>query len=228
MNATLNRWIARLLMVSLVNPVMFIAPVMARDTDIYAGFQATSTEAVKPNILLLLDTSDSMNSPEGWREYAGDYDSHVEYLWANTGLITSSEQYDEHASKIALGIRPLASITATGTVATVTTSSTHAFAAGWSVTISNALPSAYNGTFVITSVPSTATFTYNLPTAPGVWASVPGITANGAAVSSITRSTKTATVTKTAHGLTIKHVIETHLLTALTIVLDDLSFQVAE
>lgn len=33
------------------------------------------------NLLIILDTSDSMNQPESWRPYPGSYNSHVEYLW---------------------------------------------------------------------------------------------------------------------------------------------------
>lgn len=87
MNASLNKWIARILVVSMINPALFIQPAMARDTDVFSGFLASSTTTIKPNILLLLDTSDSMNLPESWREYPGDYDSHVEYLWNDLNRI---------------------------------------------------------------------------------------------------------------------------------------------
>ena len=42
-----------------------------------------------PNILLIIDTSDSMNIPEPWREYPGAYDSHIEYLWNDKALSTT-------------------------------------------------------------------------------------------------------------------------------------------
>lgn len=202
MTSKLNRWIARLLIVTVANPVLYVPQSLARDTDIYSGFQANSVDAVKPNILLLLDTSDSMNIPEGWREYAGDYDSHVEYLWADTGLINSSAQYDEHATRIALGMREVTSMTAAGTTATITTSGNHGYAVGWSVTLANAIPSAYNGTFVITDVPTASTFKVTLGSAPSSGASK-SITVNGSAVTSITRSSSTATATRTGHGFSV-------------------------
>lgn len=95
MNPKLNRWIARILMVSLVNPAMFIAPAWARDTDIYAGLLSSNLSVrVKPNILFVLDTSDSMNLPEAWRERPAtetEYDSHVEYLWNDLSRIVDAD-----------------------------------------------------------------------------------------------------------------------------------------
>lgn len=60
----------------------------ARDTDIYLGVGATGSAAT-PNVLVVLDTSNSMNVPEPWREYPGAYDSHVEYLWNDPDFIAS-------------------------------------------------------------------------------------------------------------------------------------------
>ena len=91
MNATPKKWIARVLILSMANPALFIQPAMARDTDVYSGFLAESSTTIKPNILLLLDTSDSMNLPEGWREYPGAYDSHVEYLWNDLSRIVDAD-----------------------------------------------------------------------------------------------------------------------------------------
>jgi type IV pilus assembly protein PilY1 len=91
MNATLNKWIARTLVLTLINPAMFIQPAFARDTAVYSGFLATASTTVKPNILFLLDTSDSMNLPEAWREYEGAYDSHVEYLWNDLDRIVDAD-----------------------------------------------------------------------------------------------------------------------------------------
>lgn len=91
MNPTANKWIARALIVSMVNPALFVPTAMARDTDIYSGFLATATAAaIQPNILLILDTSDSMNLPEAWKPYPGAYDSHVEYLWNDLSVIVDA------------------------------------------------------------------------------------------------------------------------------------------
>ena len=133
MNATFKRWVTRLVILSLINPAFMVPSAFARDTDIYSGFQTTLASSVKPNVLLVLDTSDSMNAPEGWKEYKGDYDSHVEYLWADTGIIRTSPtvpQYAEHPSRIALGLIPIASLSASGTAATVTTSVAHGYSSG--------------------------------------------------------------------------------------------------
>ena len=91
MTNTYSRWIARILLLTMSNPVLFVPPAMARDTDVYTGFLAPASTTIKPNVLFLLDTSDSMNLPEAWREYPGEYDSHVEYLWNDLSLIVDAD-----------------------------------------------------------------------------------------------------------------------------------------
>lgn len=86
-----SQWIARMLIVSMLNPGWLVSPAWARDTDIFSGFYADASTSIKPNILLLLDTSDSMNLPEAWKEYPGAYDSHVEYLWNDLALIVDAD-----------------------------------------------------------------------------------------------------------------------------------------
>ncbi len=54
---------------------------------------------------------------------------------------------------------------------TVTTSAAHNMQAGQLVTIAGVTPSGYNGSFVILSVPTPATFTYGLLTDPGAYTS---------------------------------------------------------
>ena len=60
------------------------------------------------------------------------------------------------------------SITSSGTTATVTTRFPHNLAVGCTVQIANAEQGAYNGTFVIATVPSAITFTYTMTSDPGV------------------------------------------------------------
>ncbi len=200
MNATTRRQrlLAWLLVACMGNPA-FLTPALARDTDIYTTV-GVGTSAV-PNILLTLDTSDSMNVPENWREYPGAYDSHVEYLWNDQSVIGTSAQYSESATTIALGYATVTSIVPTGTTATVTTSAAHGYSVGWQVSIGNASNSLYNGTYTIVSVPSTTTFTYVMTGSPAASATA-GIVANDLSVTSITNSGATVTVTQTAHGLT--------------------------
>src|SRR5262249_46799671 len=62
-------------------------------------------------------------------------------------------------------------------VATITTSAAHALTVGQSVAVAGITPSGYNGTFTITSVPTSTTFTYALTTNPGTYTS--GGTAGG-------------------------------------------------
>ena len=60
------------------------------------------------------------------------------------------------------------SITSVGTTATVTTRYAHNLAVGCTVQIANAEQGAYNGNFVIATVPSSTTFTYTMTSDPGV------------------------------------------------------------
>jgi hypothetical protein len=60
------------------------------------------------------------------------------------------------------------SVTSSGTTATVTTRFSHNLAIGATVQVSGAEQGAYNGTFVIASVPTPTTFTYTMLGAPGV------------------------------------------------------------
>jgi len=76
------------LIAALVNPAAMVPWAYARDTDIFLAV-TTSTATAEPNILIILDTSDSMNIYEGWREYEGAYDSHVEYLWNDPTYINT-------------------------------------------------------------------------------------------------------------------------------------------
>ena len=92
-----QRRVAWTLIAALANPAavlplsLYSSVASARDTDIYLSTPYAGSTA-EPAILLLLDTSDSMNKPEGWREYSensGAYDSHVEYLWNDPGFINN-------------------------------------------------------------------------------------------------------------------------------------------
>lgn len=87
-----QRRVAWTLIAALANPAavlplsLYSSVASARDTDIYLSTPYAGSTA-EPAILLILDTSDSMNLPEGWREYPGAYDSHVEYLWNDDEFI---------------------------------------------------------------------------------------------------------------------------------------------
>ncbi len=107
------------LIVTLANPFAAVAPAFARDTDIFLSTTFSTTTA-EPNVLVVLDTSDSMNIPEAWREYPGAYDSHVEYLWNDINVIRNSEQTTEHASMISTAAAPSAPFSVWGTWAGAT------------------------------------------------------------------------------------------------------------
>ena len=65
-------------------------------------------------------------------------------------------------------------VTSSNGVATATTASAHGLTAGQYVKISGVAPTAYNGTVVVLSVPSTTTFTYAPASAPGGSATTQG------------------------------------------------------
>lgn len=85
-----------MLIVALLNPAaivpmsLYSSSAVARDTDIYLNVAGSSSTIPEPQVLLVLDTSDSMNVPEPWREYdPNKYDSHVEYLWNSPSYINT-------------------------------------------------------------------------------------------------------------------------------------------
>ncbi len=93
-----NRGLTWVLIAAMINPVVpfsFYAPLaLARDTDIYTSSPLSGTMA-EPAVLLILDTSDSMNLGEPWREYdLNHYDSHVEYLWNSPAYINTISTQD--------------------------------------------------------------------------------------------------------------------------------------
>ncbi len=86
-------------------------------------------------------------------------------------------------------------------VVTITTVAAHAFAISQSVTISGASDSTFNGTFSITSVPTTTSFTY---AQTGSNASSSGGTATSGSNSATIATTSVVTiVTSTAHGFIV-------------------------
>ncbi|MGH8616862.1 MAG: pilus assembly protein [Burkholderiales bacterium] len=87
-NRFLRKWLACTLIAITANPLTITAA-YARDSDIFLSV-SSGTVTAEPNIMFILDTSDTMNIPEAWREYTGAYDSHVEYLWNDTTFVTTS------------------------------------------------------------------------------------------------------------------------------------------
>ena len=121
MNPTirLRKALAWVLIAAIANPFAAISPAFARDTDIFLSTTFSTTTA-EPNVLVVLDTSDSMNIPEAWREYPGAYDSHVEYLWNDINVIRNSEATSENASFISTAASPSAPFSVWGTWAGAT------------------------------------------------------------------------------------------------------------
>src|SRR5688572_30529702 len=89
-NRSLRKTVAYALIAALLNPAAML-PAYALDTDIFLN-PPTGSVFGEPNIMIVLDTSDSMWIPEPWHEVLPDeaaYDSHYEYLWNDTAFIHS-------------------------------------------------------------------------------------------------------------------------------------------
>ncbi|MCX7197374.1 MAG: hypothetical protein NTW37_05145 [Proteobacteria bacterium] len=110
----LRKTLAWVLIVTLANPLGAFSPAFARDTDIFLA-TTPSTSTAEPNVLVVLDTSDSMNIPEPWREYPGAYDSHVEYLWNDIAAISNTEIPTENVSRISTAATPSSPFSPWGT-----------------------------------------------------------------------------------------------------------------
>ena len=80
--------------------------------------------------------------------------------------LRSQFSYIQRGATASVPPQTIVSITATGSVATLTTSVAHGLSSGALVTVAGATPSAYNGQYSIT-VLSTTTFSYTTSTAPG-------------------------------------------------------------
>ncbi len=109
---------------------------------------------------------------------------------AKTIKLIDANQFS-YANTTALA--PTGTITATGATTTVTVNfaAAHGRSVGQSVVIAGAVPTTYNGTYVIQTVPSATSFTYTTATAIA--------TANSGTVTATTSGTL-ATATVTAHG----------------------------
>ncbi|HUW39266.1 MAG TPA: hypothetical protein VMV91_18240 [Rhodocyclaceae bacterium] len=160
----LKRLLAWILTASMCNPAW------ALDTDIYRAI-VTGSSAAEPNVLLILDTSDSMNLPEGWREYPGAYDSHVEYLWNDIDTISNLEVPFEQDGKISDGNGYVANTPSGffvfGTYSSaqayqdnvvIRFSNTASFHIGGSITLTGMPIPALNGTFTIVNLSSSDVF----------------------------------------------------------------------
>ena len=98
------RVIAWLMIAMMASPLPAIAQVSntpVRDTAIFLAQVPGSTS--EPTIMLVMTANDRMNVAEPWREVPGEYNSHIEYLWAQPGMIrpldwTSSGDFSASSS----------------------------------------------------------------------------------------------------------------------------------
>lgn len=103
----------------------------------------------------------------------------------------------------------ISSITASGSVATITMASAHGLNTGDTIVVTGATPAAYNGTFTFTKLSST-TGTYNTLTAPGGAASVVGTyTATTAAYAAVEEASDIK-----LGGVSVSAIDVTHLLSS--------------
>lgn len=96
----------------------------------------------------------------------------------------------------------ISTITRAGPLVTVTTAGNHGFSTSDSITIANAAPDNYNGSFIITKLNATQ-FTYTIteyPPAPATGTYTATIPGPLVSISSLVRSGTTMTATATAHG----------------------------
>src|SRR3954463_8068104 len=109
-----KKTVAWSLIATMINPAM-IAPAFGRDSDIYLS-TTTGTSTAEPNVLFILGTNDRMNIAEAWREYDPvTYDSHAEYLWNDTAIISPVEVTTENADAISDAAPPVDPFSAWGT-----------------------------------------------------------------------------------------------------------------
>lgn len=113
-NLRFRKTLAWMLIATMANPFAAISPAFARDTDIFLA-TTTGNITAEPNVLIVLDTSDSMNIPEPWREYPGAYDSHVEYLRNDINVISNAAVAAENAGAISTAAAPASPFSIWGT-----------------------------------------------------------------------------------------------------------------
>lgn len=104
------------------------------------------------------------------------------YAWDHSATHSEITRYTEGVT--------ISSITRSGTTATVTTATAHGRTTGNTVSVWGALPSQYNGTYVIT-VLTANTFTYTMASDPGASATTVGLYSYNGATQNFTNSMAT-------------------------------------
>ena len=106
-------------------------------------------------------------------------------------------------------VKPLSVTAASWSAGTVTlTTATHGMSIGTSITVTGFAANGYNGTFVVTAVPTTTTLQYAVATDPGGWASSGTDTVSRTASIATPWAASVATVTTTtAHGLSVGNTV---------------------
>jgi hypothetical protein len=77
-----------------------------------------------------------------------------------SGLTVANNNYGFYANIPTLAPRTITTVQRASNVATITTSTTHNLSAGMTVTVAATTNTSFNGTFIVTSVPTTTTYTY--------------------------------------------------------------------
>jgi len=84
---------------------------------------------------------------------------------------------------------------------TTITCGTHKLAVGDTITITAVVPVLYNGTFVVSAVPSATQVSYPQPTTPGAWSSAGSVAVPYLAITAATWAAGYSSITTVAHGL---------------------------
>ena len=122
--------------------------------------------------------------------------------------IRSQGSYLQRGAATVVTPQTISTITAVSSLATVTTAAAHTLAIGSVVTLSGAVPAAYNGQFLVASVPTATTFTLTTLTAAGGPATTVGAyTANNIAYAVVEEASSIK-----MGGVSVSSIDVTHLL----------------
>ena len=139
------------------------------------GFPVSPTGVVYPSTVIPLANTNgySVNmTVEGYGIQPGTYiasltSTSITLSNPTTALLTTTNViYLSQSDSAPLAAKTIVSITYVTTTATVVTNTNHNLVVGDIVTVSGAVPSAYNGAFLVVSTPTPTSFTYTMLTNP--------------------------------------------------------------
>jgi hypothetical protein len=126
------------------------------DVTTTGSYFATSASTAASTTLANLHHYSSLQGSFG----AGTFVSIQAAFYAEAAMIGAANNYGVYGLIPAGVSRTITTVDRTSNVVTITTSAAHGYLAGQSVTVAAVTNTGVNGTFTITAVPTTATFTY--------------------------------------------------------------------